>query len=383
MKQKSSEIKSFYRPGRTAGNRDGISLDGGNFTSDEMRQLIDAQRSNPLDPVRGLRDLGVDMREFVKSFDALPSGITTPSISTPLQFLQAWLPGFIHVITAPRNIDLLVGRTTIGSWEDKQIVFSIRELTGEARPYGDYTNIPLTSWNVNQIVRTIVNQEQGIQVGKQEALMAARMNLDDAAEKRDAAALQLEIVRNAVGFYGYNAGLNLTYGFLNDPNELPYTAVSPKAAGGTSWANGTYLEITSDIRTIFATVRTQSKGAIDPQKTPMTMALPTAVVDYLTVTSQYGNSVQEWLTTSYPNVRVENAPELNGALGGQNVVYVYADEVNDSSTDDRRTFIQAVPTIFMALGVLIEPKAYTEDYSNATAGTSIKRPYALSRWFGV
>lgn len=377
-----SEQYSFFRPSANTVNRSGlqVSLDSSATSLEDFFNFLSAPKNE-----KGLKSTGVDLQAFVQAFDAsLQGGVTTPSVATPIQFLQAWLPGFIHVITAPRNIDLLVGRTTLGSWEDKQIVFSVRELTGQARAYGDYTNIPLASWNVNQIVRNIVQQEQGIEVGRLETLRAARMNLDNSAEKRTGAALQLEIVRNAVGFYGYNAGNNLTYGFLNDPNELPYTTVPIGASGSTQWADKTFLEIQSDIRLFLSTLRTQSKGAIDPQKTPITLAVATAVMDYLTATSDFGvTSVADWLQKNYPNVRVENAPELDGADGGENVAYTYADEINDTSTDDRRTFIQAVPTIFMALGVLMEPKKYTEDYANATAGTSVKRPYAITRWSGI
>ena len=72
----------------------------------------------------------------------LTAPLTTASITTPIQFLQAWLPGFVEVITAARRIDLLVGVTTQGSWEDEEIVQGVLEKTGNAVLYGDYTNTP-------------------------------------------------------------------------------------------------------------------------------------------------------------------------------------------------------------------------------------------------
>ena len=68
--------------------------------------------------------------------------VTSPSMTTPVQFLQNWLPGFVKVITAARKIDELVGITTTGSWEDEEIVQGILEPIGNAVPYGDYTNVP-------------------------------------------------------------------------------------------------------------------------------------------------------------------------------------------------------------------------------------------------
>ena len=158
------------------------------------------------------------------------SDVTSPSITTPVQFLQNWLPGFVKVITAARKIDELVGITTTGSWEDQEIVQGLLEPIGNAVPYGDYTNVPLASWNTNFVRRTVIRFEKGIKVGMLEEARAARIRISTSAEKRASAALALEIQRNLVGFYGFNSGSNLTYGFLNDPGLPAYVTV---AATGT------------------------------------------------------------------------------------------------------------------------------------------------------
>ncbi len=115
----------------------------------------------------------------------------------------------------------------------------------------------------------------------------------------------------------------------------------------------------------------------------MVLALPTDAVDYLTVTSDFGISVRDWLTQTYKKVRIVSAPQLNNANGGANVFYLFAESVNDLSTDDGRTFIQLVPAKFQVLGVQQLNKGYEEDYSNATAGVMVKRPYAVTRWVGI
>lgn len=304
--------------------------------------------------------------------------VTTASITTPVQFLQNWLPGFVHVITAARKIDELVGISTIGSWEDEEVVQGILELTGQSVPYGDYTNVPFSSWNANYERRTVVRFEEGMRVGSLEEARAARVRINSASSKRDAAALSLEIQRNNVGFYGFNNGANRTYGFLNDP-ALPAYA---NATNG-DWATATFLEITQDIREAIQSLRTQSQDTIDPQTTDITLALATDVVDYLSTVSDLGITVWDWLKQSYPRVRVVSAPQLNDAEGGENVMYVYAETVNDGSSDDNRTFIQVVPAKFQLLGVSRLTKAYEEDYVNATAGVMCKRPYAVVRRAGI
>jgi len=302
----------------------------------------------------------------------------TASIATPIQFLQNWLPGIVEVITAKRSIDELTGRTTVGSWEDEQIVQQVMALTGAAQPYQDTTNVPLASWNQTFVTRTVVRFELGLRVGNLEEARSARVRVDSAASKRTSAALQLEIQRNAVGFYGYNSGTGGTYGFLNDPN-LPAYVNNPNGV----WASATFANIQQDLLTAFQLLRTQSQGRITPNKDALTLALPTACIDYLATTTDFGMSVWAWLKEFYPNVRVIDAVQLNGANGGANVFYVYADKVADSGTDDQNTFVQIVPATFQMLGIQKLAKGYEEDYSNATAGILCKRPYAIVRMTGI
>ena len=117
--------------------------------------------------------------------------------------------------------------------------------------------------------------------------------------------------------------------------------------------------------------------------TNATLALPTGVSQYLSVVSQYGNSVRQWLKETYPKCRVTSAPQLNAANGSANVFYLYAEDVDDSASDDSRTWVQAVPAKFQTLGVQIEAKGYVEDFTNATAGVMLKRPYAVVRYSGI
>lgn len=322
------------------------------------------------------------MMTFAMDAD-LAAPLTTASVTTPIQFLQAWLPGFVEIITAARRIDNLIGITTQGRWEDEEIVQGVMEHTGEAVPYGDFTNIPHASWNANFERRSIVRFEEGMQVGRLEEARSAAMQVNTPEEKRKAAASALEIIRNKVGFFGYNGGANRTYGLLNDPSLPAYVTVPVGASTDTYWSTKTFLEITADIREALSALRIQSQDRIDPSKTPIVLAIATSARDYLSVTSTYGNSVAQWLQETYPNVRVESVPEFDAANGGENVFYMYAESVDDESTDDSRTFVQVVPAKFQTVGVQQMAKTYTEDYTNATAGTLCKRPYAVVRRSGI
>lgn len=354
-------LKDFDTSQYKALRKLGIGLDGIDANSQMVRKMIQA----------------------AYAMDSVQPTVTTASIATPVQFLQNWLPGFVFVITAARKIDELVGLMITGAWEDEQIVQGVLERTGTSLPYDDYTNVPLSSWNVNFNIRTVVRFEEGMKVGNLEAARAARMRVDDAGMKRESAALALEIQRNSVGFVGFNSGNNNTYGFLNDPGLPAYVTVPNGASASPLWSTKTFLEISKDIRTAIVALRTKSQDTIDPESVDLTLAVATNSVDWLSTQSDFGISVRAWLRNAYPRIRVVSAPQLNQANGSANVFYLYADKIDDMSTDGGRTFIQPVPAKFLVLGVQQLAKAYEEDYSNATAGVMCKRPYAVVRFSGI
>lgn len=312
--------------------------------------------------------------------------VTTASVPTPVQFLQTWLPGFVKVLTAARKIDDIVGLKTVGSWEDQEIVQGIVEPAGAATEYGDQTDIPLTSWNTNFEKRTIVRGELGLSVGLLEEGRAAAMRLSSAETKRQQAAVGLEILRNAIGFFGWSTDTgNRTFGFLNDP-QLPAFITAP--SGG--WSGADFKAMIGDIRFMVQTLRIQSQDQIDPKETEITLALPTSKVDYLSITTDFGISVSDWIKQTYPKMRIVSAPELQQATahgaGFGDVAYMFAEKIDssvDGSNDGGETFAQLVQTKLYTLGVEKRVKTYLEGYSNGTAGVLCKRPWAVVRLVGI
>lgn len=301
----------------------------------------------------------------------------------PVQLLQNWLPGLVRTITTARVIDELVGLTVGGDWADEEVVQQILEPTGSAVPYTDTGNIPLASWNPSFERRTIVRFEQGFSVARLEEDRTSRApNMNTASEKRTSAALALEILRNRIGFYGYMGGSGRTFGLLNDANLPNYVTVS-NPGSGTTWAVKTFLQITADIRVAAAALRARSGSNLDPARSALVLAVASAAVDMLAVTSDFGISVYDWIAKTYPKWRVVPVPEFDGANGGANVFYLYAETVDDGSSDGGRVFDQIVPAKLKSLGVEQRAKSYVEDYTNATAGVMLKRPYAVVRYSGI
>lgn len=354
------------------------------------KSLFEMQKEE-VDKYRELRAVGLGLDEgWVNerasyALDDAQGGVFTPSIGTPVQFLQAWAPGLVRAVFKVRVIDELIGITTIGDWFEEEVVQAAIESMGDAVPYGDYTPVPYASWNVNFERRTIVRFEKGMMVARLEEARAGAMRVSSQNEKRIGAAVALDIQRNQIGFVGYNSGADRTYGFLNDPNLLAYATVANGASSSPLWSSKTTLEIITDLLTAFKTLEVQSGGNIQPKRDETTLALPTGFDAYLGTPTTLGYSVNAWLKDNYPKCRVITAPQLAAANGSANVFYLYADkmESDPDSTDDGRTWMQAVPAKFQTLGVQQMSKGVIEDFTNATAGAMCKRPMAVSRWSGI
>ena len=375
-----SQILRHYTPAQAASMR---------LTADQVDAVAQAAARDP----KALLKLGIsldsaDMTAMAQHLGfgqdaALVAPLTTSSVPAPIQFLQYWLPGNVDIVTAARKIDVLTGVTVAGSFADEEIVQQVVEYTGNAREYGDFTNVPQANWNTQYERRSVVRFEEGMMVGRLEEMRSSAARQSSAENKRHAVMESLEIIRNRIGFSGYNSGSNRTYGFLNEPNLPSYVSVPNGAGGSSEWQDKTYLEIVADILTAIAQLRNQSRDRIDVRRDSLMLALPTSKSDRLSTVSQFGNSVYDWLRENYPNISVESVPELDDANGGDDVFYLYAVSVGNSGSDDSMTWLHLNPTKMQSMGVEQKAKSYEESYANATAGQMLKRPYAVVRYSGI
>ncbi len=322
-------------------------------------------------------------------FDAAPlPPLTTPSAQVPIQFLQAWIAGVVYIITQARKADTLLGTNVIGDWLDSEIVLKVLERVKGAEIYSDHTNIPLASFNVNLVRRAIVRFELGFEVGVLEEGMQAKYNINAAYEKRQAVALNLEIARNFTSFFGFDrpalSTYGETYGLLNDPNLLPYTTVPAGAGGSTLWVDKSFEDIVNDILLASSVLIEQSGATINPRTDRTVLAIPSQLVPQLyTPNAIASKSIIEYLTSMFPLLRIEDAPEFFEANGGESVFYFYSETVKDSGTDDLATMTQLIPVKFQSIGIERKAKGYVEDYTNATAGVLVKRPIGVARFTGI
>ena len=353
---------------------------GIHFTPDYQRGLMEGYTRVNQDVT------GFDNAVESAAMDAgLAPAVLPQNVPSLVQFNQTWMPGHINVLKAPRLIDTITGVKTAGDWADEQVVYTIMEHSGETQPYSDTTNVQVGDYTVSFDGRTIVRRDNGIQVGILEQERSAKIRISDSAEKRNAAMMALEISRNLIGFNGYNDGAGATYGFLNDPGLGAYLPLKQEG-GDTEWDLISYKGIVDQFVQLYAQLQAQSNGIIDPATDATTIVIGPSRAQYLNNTSvngALGFSVLDYLKKTYPRSRVVVAPQMDAANGGENVIYIFADNVADSGTDGGNTWEQVVPSRYRALGVQQLTKGYKEAYSNATAGCILKRPFANVRGTGI
>lgn len=319
------------------------------------------------------------------TFDAVPPADMPGGIPSPLRYNQTVLPGIVRVLTTPRKIDELLGVDTVGEWHDQEVIIKMMESLGLAQPYTDLANIPLANYNPGYDSRTVVRFEAGLRVGPLEEARTGAADINARDEKRLAALLSLDISRNEVGFYGFNNGLNRTFGILNDPGLPPFVTVPAGESGDTEWSTKTFQEVIADIRLILELIRTRSGDNADPNSTPITLGLPTSAMGALGIVTDFGQSVQSYLGETYRNVRIVSVPQFEDANGGESVAMAWADSApeGDASTDNGRTWMQIVPERGRMLGSEQGAKHYVEDHTNATAGVILKRPVLVAAISGI
>lgn len=333
----------------------------------------------------GLSEAGV--RKMAIALDAAPDLINGGQSNAPyVHYLRNFLPGVVGTLTQARKIDEFVGISVAGDWSDEEVVQETMTFVGSSQPYTDKGNIPMASYNFGYETRGVFRSELGFSMDRLESARADRMRANAAARKRNSVANALDYTRNLIGFYGYNGAAHPIYGFLNDPNLPAYTTVAPTGAGNaTEWSTKGFISITGDIREAVAELTTNLKGNFNARTERWTLGLPTSRTAYLTVTNEFGQSVESWFKATYPNARIVDAPELDTANGNEAVLYVYPErlEGDDGSDDNRRVFDQIVQTQFLQLGVEQGAKGYVEDFTNSTSGVMAKRPMAVVRRTGI
>ena len=308
----------------------------------------------------------------------------TPALA---QFYQNWLPGTVRAHTSPRNAERVLGFVQAGSFETETVVVRSLEQHAGVSLYGDLADVQQASYTQTYPYRHTVAFQAGLQTRLLETNRMSAIGINDAEEKRTAVEIAMEINANAIALNGYNGGGNRTFGLFNDPNLEAYQTLPNGAVGASPlWSTKTWLEKTNDIRLAVNRLLTNSKGGFDPNTEAFTWVIPTSVKSALTEPNAYGNlTLETWVRSNYPQIRIEVLPELTGANGGADGWYMYKDTALnvDRSTDDGNTIVNLIQAKMFLIASLPNMKGgVDESFAQRLAGVIVKRPILVVRFSG-
>ena len=201
---------------------------------------------------------------------------------------------------------------------------------------------------------------------------AAKINY--ASEVNQSSALVLAKFLNRSYFFGVSGLQN--YGALNDPGLLPPITPEVKAAGGTSWTGATANEIYDDTLALFGQLQLQMQGNVPDMNADMTLAMSPLLAVKLKKRSLYNVSAEEAIKASFPNLKIETAPEYSTDAGEFMQLIL-------NTVDGVRTTYAAFTEKMRAHPVIPDLSSFKQKKSGGTWGSVIRRPIAIASMLGM
>ena len=94
-----SRMHSYVGPRQVAAKADGIAMDAKDVVNVDQLRRIGINFNGQLAAMAQANGFAMDNNDVGPAPSPL-SGLSSPSIAVPVQFLQAWLPGYVRMITA-------------------------------------------------------------------------------------------------------------------------------------------------------------------------------------------------------------------------------------------------------------------------------------------
>jgi hypothetical protein len=306
--------------------------------------------------------------------DAQPTLITTSSSGIPSFLTTYFDPKIIPVLFSPMKAVKIVGdEVKKGDWTSTSVAFPVVESTGETATYGDFSENSRSGVNINFPERQPYTYQTITEWGELQLEKAGAGRIDYATQLSISSVLTLNKFQNKSYFYGISGLQN--YGLLNDPSLSAAIVPTTKAATGTSWSVATPLEIIADIQKAYAALQGQTNGLVDLDS-PMALAMSSISQSYMVSASTYNVNVMDILFKSFPNLRIETAPEYSTA-SGELVQLIVTDY------EGQKTASCAFTEKLRAHPVIVGSSSFKQKKSQGTIGTVIYRPLFITQMLGV
>jgi hypothetical protein len=267
--------------------------------------------------------------------------------------------------------------------------------TGHATYYGDIEQCPQSDYELSRFESGCVSYHAGFYHTATERERAAVTGYDPVMLKERAAKEALLTIQNRIAFFGIEGVGSDVYGLFNHPALLPVQNVAPGTSGKTDWADKTGAEIKTDILTQLMTFTSERGLRFKDLKTlPLLLLLPSSQYqDFMTrdwnLTGCSDQTIGLWFMQNFPNMTVEEVPELEDAAApgvDMGILMIESLAGYDNLSDDDKSTIKNVVAI--ALERLPDDLLHNQQqtiarYRTKDFGTIVNRPFAIVRFSGI
>lgn len=289
-------------------------------------------------------------------------------------------PTIIRTLFTPNRAVQIMGEgreQKRGAWAQDSFLIQRVEETGDTVAYDDYSEqgaVQVTSdWEQREVFRfqTIVTY------GELEQERYGLAMLPYVSEKQRAAIEVINQDQNKYYFYGVAGRKN--YGLLNDP-ALPAPITPITVDGKTQWKDKQVVDIYNDILAMYEDLVTRTKGIVGDgidMAAPLVLAMsPQLSVYFKKANEIFGNSVEKMVRDTFPNIRIEVAPQYSTTSG--ELVQMFA-----ASAQGQDVGFLAYNEKLRAHPLVTEVSSYKQKYSAGTFGAVITQPMLFAQLLGA
>lgn len=287
-------------------------------------------------------------------------------------------PEIVRTIFAKQKAVDILGEKKKGSWAQDTMMIQRVEQSGHVVAYDDYSeqgaNQVTQSWENRQVYR----YQTMVTYGELEQERYGLAMLPYVAEKQRAAAWTLNQAQNRFYFYGVSGLLN--YGMLNDP-ALPAPITPFTVDGKVLWKDKQVVDIYNDIVLgLYADLIARTNGSVGDgidMASPLVLAMsPKSSVYFKRANEILGNSVEKMVKDTFPNLRVEVAPQYSTDAGELLQMFVETAQGQNAGYCAYSEKLRAHPVITMT-------SSWKQKHSGTTYGSVITQPFLYAQMLGV
>ncbi|QHJ83908.1 MAG: hypothetical protein [Caudoviricetes sp.] len=287
-------------------------------------------------------------------------------------------PTIINTLFTPNKAADILGREEKrGAWAQDSFLIQRIEETGDTVAYDDYSNqggVQVTSdWEQRQVYR----YQTMVTYGELEQERYGLAMLPYAAKKQQAAINVLNQDQNKFYLYGVDGLKN--YGLLNDP-ALPTPITPATVDSNVLWKNKAVIDIYNDILAMYEDLVSRTNGIIGDGidvAAPLTLAMSPQLSVYVKKANEIvGNTVEKMLKDTFPNLRIETAPQYSTTAG--ELVQLFANEAQGQEVG-----FMAYSEKLRSHPLVTDVSSYKQKYSGTTYGAVITQPMLFAQLLGA